>query len=690
MVIRSGSCVYFLLLLSFFLTLFTSAKAETIQNEAGTYHLYRPKGTDSAPAIVFLHGQGGNESQGRNVFESYAANRGYVLIAPRGTSQAQSWNLDRGRRVRQIVEKVISEGGVDKSRILLVGYSAGGSAAYNFGTNCSDLYAAMACVNCYMAPGSANLQGKLPVLILECEKDPNFPAAQQAEATLKEAGFSTTFQTIPGYGHAYPTSTASPKILDWFEKTVKGDNGSPSEEPSQSDDDDDDDNENDSGNSNEGEEGSSEGGNTSSDDENNSENERDSDADELSTPEETNTNVGENQPAEEPTVKPEPVVNTYGLSIGGLTDGEIESLVTEWLNTVWRPKQSPPASGSGWRLDEWGVWVSGAIQHIGGIDGYRSPADYWIKNNAECRAYVEKLGSEKYPEAGAGEKPGNAGQTAGEKDGATTVAANRPGEKTSGQNGEVTVADSEGNSSSGGSGDGSTSSATDSSTEAASSEAIPDLGGPSTTQSGSVDSVNGRAIDLYVPSSFSQDESKDWGLVICLAGVAGNTGYLKEKMRAGCDANKCIFAGLKAKNSSGSPFGFRWENDQDENAKFIEDVVARIEGHYGLSSARTYLFGFSNGAGFISLIGSRVDNTMEGYVSCEGGSFFGSSDKQVVISGSRDIGCSQNGNRWSAYCPGMGHKFPGKKLAMYQDPGVEQTKDGKKINGEELLSWLDS
>ena len=108
--------------------------AGTVQDDLGTYHLYRPQGKDNAPAIVFLHGQGGSESQGKSVFEVYAKERGYVLIAPRGVTPSQSWTFDGGSAVRKIVEKVCADGGVDKSRILLVGYSAGGCAAYNFGT----------------------------------------------------------------------------------------------------------------------------------------------------------------------------------------------------------------------------------------------------------------------------------------------------------------------------------------------------------------------------------------------------------------------------------------------------------------------------------------------------------------------------------------------------------------------------
>ena len=708
MVNFSGKFAIFLLL-SLFLP---SLQAGTVQDSTGTYYLYKPQGTDSAPAIVFLHGQGGDETQGRNVFEVYAKQRGYVLIAPKGVSPSQSWTFDGGAAVRKIVEKVCSDGGVDRNRILLVGYSAGGCAAYNFGTACADLYAAVAVVNAYMAPGSADLSKKLPFFILECEGDPNLPSAKQAKSTLENAGFPVTMEILPGGGHGYPTSVASPKILDWFEKTVQG-TGS---EPSPGDDDDDDD----SGSSNDGnnDEGSSSTGDDDDDDsasagdddddsgdsgssdsetEDDSSSANDDDSSETNTDGDDNTGQnddgeasGTNQPSQ-PEIKPEPVVNTYGVSVGGLSDGEIEGLVSEWFNSVWRPKQSPPNGEGGWSLNEWGVWVNGLITHMGGIDGYRSPADYWLRENAECLAYVEKMGKEKHPGVAVSPTASGSSSTAGSSESASTaVAATRPDEETLGGDSFTAGGSSDNDESTGSSGSGSSETDDGSSDGATTSEEVPDLGGPATNQQGDIEKIKGRAVDIHVPSSYDKSESQEWGLVICLAGVAGNTSYLKEKLRTGCSKAKCIFAGLKAKNASGSPFGHRWEADQGENVEFIEEVISRVEGHYGLSSSRTFLVGFSNGAGFIKAIGTTVDKSIEGYASCEGGGFFSSEDKQVVISGSQDIGSSQSGNRWSAYCPGMGHKFPGLKLPMYQDPGVEKTKDGKTINGEAILNWLDS
>ena len=334
--------------------------------------------------------------------------------------------------------------------------------------------------------------------------------------------------------------------------------------------------------------------------------------------------------------------------------------------------------------------VNGSISHIGGIDGYRSPTDFWLRSNADCRAYVEKLGGEKHPGHSSNDSRRFGLQRRQElRETATAVASVRPDGETAGGENVTTSGNnqSEGTSSVS---EGSSSTADGTSDGATTSEEVPDLGGPSTSQQGEIENVKGRPVDIYVPSSFNQSDSKEWGLVVCLSGVAGNTSYLKEKFKSGCSQAKCIFAGLKAKNATGSPFGHRWEADQSENVEFIEEVITRIEGHHGLSSSRTFLVGFSNGAGFVATIGSQMDKTIEGFVSCEGGRFFTSSDKQVVISGSQDIGCSQSGNKWSAYCPGMGHKFPGLKLPMYQDPGIEKTKDGKTINSEAILNWLDS
>jgi len=627
--------------------------AETRTTAAGTYFISTPT-NQPAPLIVFLHGQGADETQGARIFERLANDRGYALLAPRGTSPQKSWFLDGGRAVRVIVEEVLAQGGIDKGRILLIGYSAGGTVAYNYGLSNAFLFAGLAVVNCYMQPGGLPLGQRIPVCILDCQGDPNYPAARQAEAYLRDAGFDVTFEEIAGGSHAYPPE-ASTRALDWFDKkvpevpSVQAPQVPPSQEapqvpPSQE-----------------------------------APQVPPSQEAPQAPPSQEAPQAPPSQEAPQAPPPPEPIINGYGIPVGGLTDSEIEQLVQQWFDTVYKPSKSPPNTEHAWRLNEWGIWVSSHIKHIGKIDGYASPVEFFLRTKPGCREFVKSRGLEAHPEPTIADAPP-------QNDEQTTEAGARPTGPPPGFPTEPVDApdliQQPTNGTNAGNPSGTIANAS------GRSEPVPDLSAPTDQGSLTSGSVANRAYDLFVPDSFSPNAANQWGLVIVLSGIAGNTTYLQAKLQSPCSRHNCIFVGLRAHNASGSRFGFRWENDAKENQSYLREVVTDIEDRFGVSPARTYAIGFSNGAHFLGTTGASLDDVFEGFVMCEGGSFIGSSDKQVVIAGSKPIECSRKGNRWSAYCEGMGHKFPGPAMPMYQDPGITQSQDGLTVDGFALLEWL--
>jgi len=628
-------CVLFLAMTA----LVATASAETRQTAAGTYYLYRPSGSSSAPMVVF---------------------------------------------------EVLAEGGVDHARILLVGYSAGGSAAYDFGTNNADCYDAMACVHCYMPQGAVALSGRLPILLLESEGDPNLPAARQAEQYLKNADFDVTMKVLPGGSHAYQTDVASPTILDWFEGKIQPAQTNPNGDRQAGTTTDDDgqtgtstdDGGTDGTSANEGgttDETGTTGTSANGTTPNGTSTDENGHAGTSATataPAPISPNAG-GTPMDTATAAPPPlpIVNGYGIAVGGLTDGEIEGLIRRWLDSVWKPSQSPPSTEGGWRLDDWGIWVNGNISHVGGIDGYGSIFDFWMKTSEACRQFVQSTGTDMHPQPAADEHaPTTPVPTATLAQGPASTAETRPNAPSS-DSGSGT-----------GSGTGTASSPT--TNGSGTSEPVPDLNAPNDATGNAPTRIDGRPLDVYVPDGYRTADGKQWGLVVALSGIAGNTQYLKEKLQQGCTKHRCVFVGLKAKNATGSTFGFRWENDEAENLGFIAEAVRQLEQSHGLAPNRTYAVGFSNGGYFLGRAGSGMDDTFEGFVMCEGGDFIGSSDKQVRISGSDAIDSSRSGNRWSAYCQGMGHKFPGQALPMYQDPGVTTSADGLAVDGAAILEWL--
>ena len=106
--------------------------------EGGAYRVAVPDGLGPHPALVFLHGFGGSgEAMVRQL--GHVTERGYVLIAPDGlpregdTRRRWSFHPDRPKQrdevafLRSVIADAVERLEVDPERVLLGGYSIGGS-----------------------------------------------------------------------------------------------------------------------------------------------------------------------------------------------------------------------------------------------------------------------------------------------------------------------------------------------------------------------------------------------------------------------------------------------------------------------------------------------------------------------------------------------------------------------------------
>lgn len=216
-------------------------------------------------------------------------------------------------------------------------------------------------------------------------------------------------------------------------------------------------------------------------------------------------------------------------------------------------------------------------------------------------------------------------------------------------------------------------------------EGTPDLGSeePDPVEPGATSDVQGRPSEVFVPAGHAPGEG--WGLVVALAGIAGNTTYPKLKLQAGCESQKLVYVGIKAREAGGR---FRWEADAAENVTYIEEVVRTAEAEFGLDPDRTVLFGFSNGAGFVASDGGLMDGTFEGYVAVEGLGFPGTEDRAIHVSGTRPVEDVREGNRWSAFVEGMGHFIPGPPVPPFPDPGLDTTVSGTRVDADAMFAWV--
>lgn len=123
----------------------------------GTYHISLPEEiSEPLPVVIFLHGYGshGMVSQTNEGVGVPMRARGYAVISPNGLrgQRTTSWNFhpdfDRGRDeaafFEEVLEDAASRHNLDTSRVLLAGFSLGGSMTSYIACNTPGDYAAFA------------------------------------------------------------------------------------------------------------------------------------------------------------------------------------------------------------------------------------------------------------------------------------------------------------------------------------------------------------------------------------------------------------------------------------------------------------------------------------------------------------------------------------------------------------------
>jgi len=127
--------------------------------EDGKYFIAKPENEGGPmPAVVFIHGYGGS---GEGVFRNSGMTRaflerGYALVAPSGLKMENrnggSWSFHPERFQRRdeiaflntVKEDVIAQHGIDPERILLTGFSIGGSMTSYLACQAPDSFSAYA------------------------------------------------------------------------------------------------------------------------------------------------------------------------------------------------------------------------------------------------------------------------------------------------------------------------------------------------------------------------------------------------------------------------------------------------------------------------------------------------------------------------------------------------------------------
>ena len=170
------------------------------------------------PLVVWLHGPGCSETQLREVMPLVSM-RNYVGAAPRGTSQQPASTGSRGfswdqsdegvsvaaDRVFATLEQAAGRYSINRKRVFLAGYDAGGTMALRLGLNYPEAFAGVVSLcgsfpdqGCPLARWSAARQ--IPVLIASGRDSRMYPVSQVCDdlRLLSSAGMTISLRQYPG------------------------------------------------------------------------------------------------------------------------------------------------------------------------------------------------------------------------------------------------------------------------------------------------------------------------------------------------------------------------------------------------------------------------------------------------------------------------------------------------------------
>jgi polyhydroxybutyrate depolymerase len=162
-----------------------------------TYRTYVPRGmAKGAPLVVVMHGAGENGAQMRIEtgygFERLADEKGFAVTYPNayegywdvcaiaGDVSAKGLNIDDVGFLTGMVDKLVSEIGVDPGRVFAAGTSRGGFMAFRLALEAQSRFRAVAAVSANV-PAPANFkcklaqQGTSSVMIMTGTEDPLVP-----------------------------------------------------------------------------------------------------------------------------------------------------------------------------------------------------------------------------------------------------------------------------------------------------------------------------------------------------------------------------------------------------------------------------------------------------------------------------------------------------------------------------------
>jgi predicted peptidase len=190
------------------------------------YLLYLPTGYDEPgqrlPLVLFLHGAGergakidlvGKHGPPKHVAagEEYP----FILVSP----QCPAGKYWRPEVLRALLERLMTELPVDRSRVYCTGLSMGGFGTWAMASEYPKLFAAIAPVCGGGDPKQAKRLASIPTWVFHGEKDSVVPLARSRDMVeaVRKAGGEPKFTVYPGVGHnSWAKAYADPALWVWM------------------------------------------------------------------------------------------------------------------------------------------------------------------------------------------------------------------------------------------------------------------------------------------------------------------------------------------------------------------------------------------------------------------------------------------------------------------------------------------
>jgi len=189
----------------------------------GAFSLYVPETYEEAtewPLIVALHGGSGHGRSFIWMWLREARSNGMILLSP--TSLEHTWSIlepeSDGEALFSILDFVDRHYNIDMNRILITGFSDGGTFALMTALQESTPFSAFAPISCVLPPFDMTFVKDRRIYWTHGALDWMFPVryAEEGCKALRENHAQVTLRVLENLSHTYPREE-NRRILEWFD-----------------------------------------------------------------------------------------------------------------------------------------------------------------------------------------------------------------------------------------------------------------------------------------------------------------------------------------------------------------------------------------------------------------------------------------------------------------------------------------